>query len=121
MKAILLVFIGGGAGSLVRYAIAVAAGWWRPVFPWATLAANALSCFVLGVFLALAMRDTLSTEYRLLFMTGFCGGFSTFSTFTSESWQLMQQGRWELALFNVALNLSICLICLYLGIRIAQP
>lgn len=117
LKQWLLVFVGGGAGSWCRYAIALWLSAFRFSFPWATLLANALSCFVLGLMLPLVSRNALHDSYRLLVMTGFCGGFSTFSTFTSESWQLFQQGRWEQGIANVALNLTVCLICLYLGIK----
>lgn len=110
-------FIGGGLGSWCRYGIALWLLTYKFSFPWATLLANALSCFVLGLMLPLVSNNAVPDSQRLLVMTGFCGGFSTFSTFTSESWQLFQQGRWEHALANVALNLMICLICLYLGIK----
>lgn len=113
----LLVFLGGGVGSWFRYGISLWLATYKPAFPWATLLANALSCFVLGLLLPLTLRNTLPGSYRLAIMTGFCGGFSTFSTFTSESWQLMQQGRWEYAAANIGLNLAVCLFCLYLGIK----
>ena len=73
----LLVFLGGGAGSLLRYGLAL---WLGPVqgrFPWATLAANALACFILGWVGALALQHRLSEEQRLLLATGLCGGMPT--------------------------------------------
>lgn len=117
LKQWLLVFLGGGSGSLFRYGIAIWMATYKPAFPWATLLANALSCFILGLMLPLVTRNALPTSYRLALMTGFCGGFSTFSTFTAESWQLFQQGRWEYAMGNVAVNLTVCVFCLYLGIK----
>lgn len=113
----LLVFLGGGAGSLLRYGLAL---WLGPVqgrFPWATLAANALACFILGWVGALALQYRLSEEQRLLLATGLCGGFSTFSTFTAESWRLYEQGNLAFLLLNVFMNLAVCMLCLLLGTK----
>ena len=114
----LLVFLGGGLGSLGRYGLAL---WLQPLarrFPWATLAANGLACLVLGCVLGLQLRTGLPASWRLLLATGFCGGFSTFSTFTAETWQLWQNGQAGLALINTAGSLTVCCGCLILGIKL---
>lgn len=113
----LLVFLGGGLGSLVRWGISLAVQPFQPRFPWATLAANGLACLVLGALLGLQLNGDLSAERRLLLATGFCGGFSTFSTFTAETFQAFQNGQFSIAFLNVLGNLLLCFACLYLGMK----
>jgi CrcB protein len=115
----LYVFLGGGLGSCLRYAIGLLLSDEGRVFPWATLAANGLSCILLGALFSIADRGGLPHPHRLLFMTGLCGGFSTFSTFTLETFQLAEQGHYAHAAGNVSLSLAICLGCLFLGMKLA--
>ncbi|MFN7120222.1 MAG: fluoride efflux transporter CrcB [Saprospiraceae bacterium] len=113
----LLVFLGGGVGSLCRFGISQLLQRSAFNFPWATLLANALSCIVFGVVAELLLRGSINPQYRFLLLTGFCGGFSTFSTFTNETWLLLYNGQIFLALANILLSLFVCLICLYLGMK----
>ena len=110
------VFVGGGLGSLCRYGIARA----LPLFdlPIATFLANAISCLILGILIALSAKGQLSNAQRLLFMTGFCGGFSTFSTFAGESLTLMQNGHHFYAMANILLSVLLGLVFIYLGLKI---
>lgn len=115
-----LVFLGGGFGSICRYTLWL---WLQPIlprFPFATLAANAAACLVLGLLTGLQLKNELAAQHRLLLATGFCGGFSTFSTFTAETWQLAQNGQAATALGNVLLNLAACFACFFLGLKLAQ-
>jgi CrcB protein len=118
MKVLLLIFIGGGVGSVCRYGISRVLSQLPPVFPWATLAANAISCIILGFLVEWSARGWLSNEQRMLLMTGFCGGFSTFSTFTNETYFLYQRDLFA-AIGNVVLSVVICMICLILGMKLA--
>lgn len=95
------VFLGGGLGALSRYGLALllppqalTAGH----FPWATLLANLAACLLLGIGLSLVGREQLPKAAQLLLLTGFCGGFSTFSTFAAELLQLLQHGHVPVAL-----------------------
>ena len=115
-----LVFLGGGLGSLCRYAIARVLAGQAFQFPLATLVANIISCLILGYFTGLVLKDNLSMSTRLLVMTGFCGGFSTFSTFTGETFLLMEGGHHLLALLNIAGSVLICLVCFYVGLTWAR-
>ncbi|MEM1358447.1 MAG: CrcB family protein, partial [Bacteroidota bacterium] len=103
----LLVFVGGGLGSLARYGLArllpspeLSAG----QMPWPTLLANFLACLLLGGLLGYVSREALGRPYQLLLMTGFCGGFSTFSTFAAEAWLLGEEGFSGAALTYVGLS-----------------
>lgn len=112
------VFIGGGLGSMARYWIGDALKSHSLIFPWATLLANAVSCIILGYLVAYNLKTPLSPSYRLLLMTGFCGGFSTFSTFSSEIYLLMQDGKFSLALAYIVSSLIIGILGVLLGFRL---
>lgn len=102
----LAVFIGGGAGSLSRYGInQLFEKYFPSSFPFATLFANVISCIVLGLIFGIGEKHiTLSPVSKLLLATGFCGGFSTFSTFTSETFALYSQSQIVSAIINITLN-----------------
>ena len=114
----LLVFLGGGLGSLVRYGISLTISRLEISFPLATLLSNVLACFIIGALTASATKDNLTDAQRLLFATGFCGGFSTFSTFSNETLQLAQNGQLFTAFLNVLLSLTLCLAATSLALRI---
>jgi CrcB protein len=109
---LLLVFIGGGLGSAARWGLSLAIQPLLPRFPWATLAANGLSCFILGILLAQQLGTGVTEQKRLLLAVGFCGGFSTFSTFSAETLTLWQGGQQTLAAMNVLGSLVVCFSCL---------
>ncbi|MEO6149142.1 MAG: fluoride efflux transporter CrcB [Mucilaginibacter sp.] len=116
MKDIALVFIGGGAGSLARFAVGKAYAQWQPAFPYATLTANFLSCLVFGlVVMAGVQKLNLNYTLKLLLLTGFCGGFSTYSAFTFETVELFKAGQNNLALVNIVVNFALSVTGLYLG------
>lgn len=119
MLGYLLVFVGGGLGSICRYGIAQLLSAYQLTFPLATLLANILSCFILGLMMGLSMKNAVGPEARVMIMAGFCGGFSTFSTFSSETFQLLQSGNYTYAFTNVLGSLLICLLFIFLGIKAA--
>lgn len=117
----ILVFIGGGLGSICRYGISLMMKSHGYIFPLATLAANALSCIILGALVGATLKNgDASDVQKYLLMTGFCGGFSTFSTFTNETFQLFQNGNLMYAFGNIFLSLMICLLCIFIGVRLVS-
>jgi len=114
-----LVFIGGGLGSICRYGIAHFLQSQQYTFPFATFLANVISCVILGFFVGLSMKNGMSDIQKFMIMTGFCGGFSTFSTFTNETFQLFQTGELFYAITNIIVSLIVCLISIYIGIKLA--
>lgn len=112
------VFIGGGLGSISRYGIARLMGPQHYSFPWATILANLLACLILGFLVALNAKGQLRPNLPFLLMTGFCGGFSTFSTFAYESFFLFQNGQTGAAFINIIGSFLIGLAGIYLGLRL---
>ncbi|MFK8102185.1 MAG: fluoride efflux transporter CrcB [Saprospiraceae bacterium] len=116
----LLVFLGGGLGSICRFGIAQFLKPYAFIFPFATFLANALSCLVLGVLVGISLKAEVGNLHKLLLTTGFCGGFSTFSTFSNETLQLFQTGQTSHALASMVGNLFVCWLCIYLGMKLAS-
>ncbi len=121
MKEITLVFLGGGAGSLARYWVGKLYPSGFSAFPFATLTANFLSCVVFGLVLMLGVEKiNLSYSLKLLLITGFCGGFSTYSSFAFETLTLFKSGNTGLATGNILLNFLLSITGLLLGMTVAK-
>jgi CrcB protein len=90
----LVVFLGGGAGALSRYLMSLWVGsLWDGSFPLGTFLINLIGCFLIGFLGGLSERLTIEPNVRLLLQTGFLGGFTTFSSFGLESFQLLRKGE----------------------------
>tara|TARA_B100000524_G_scaffold134301_1_gene66923 strand:- start:457 stop:828 length:372 start_codon:yes stop_codon:yes gene_type:complete len=100
MKSFLLVFLGGGLGSGIRYLVTIAMNQYSKVLPFGTFAVNMIGCLMIGLVLGYAQKEnTLTSNQTLLLATGFCGGFTTFSAFASENLELIRNGE----LFNFSI------------------
>lgn len=118
MHSWIYVFLGGGLGSLVRYGISNYFSSVNTSFPIGTLMANFLACFLLGLLLGYQMKGNFEDYQSLLLITGFCGGFSTFSTFSGESLKLIQNQQIGLALTYIGVSIIVGLIAVYLGFKV---
>ena len=113
MKQILLVFLGGGFGSIARYLLGKFLNNMEFDIPYGTLAANILGSLFIGIILGLAARgETLSQSQTLLLATGFCGGFTTFSTFAYENHIFLKQGD----LMTFALYTTVSFVTAFLAV-----
>ncbi len=124
MIAFLWVGIGSALGGMLRYAmtrlLAPASG----AFPWSTVAINIVGSFVIGYFGALTLetgRWPSSDNTRLFVMVGLCGGFTTFSAFSLQTFDLLRSGAWQRAMANVALSVILCVAAVAIGVRTAPP
>lgn len=109
IKNMLIVGLGGGAGSIARYLVQKYINEWHPhPFPFATLLVNVSGCFLIGLFYGMMEKGSLLTpEWRLLLTTGLCGGYTTFSTFAYENVALLKAG--DFAYFGMYIALSVVL------------
>jgi len=117
LKSIFAVFIGAGLGALLRWSLGLTLNSYFPSIPPGTLAANLIGGYIIGVAVAFfAISTTIAPEWRLFVITGFCGGLTTFSTFSSEIVDLLQQGRSLAACGAAALHLAGSVSMTLLGI-----
>lgn len=120
MKAILAVFVGGGLGSVLRYLINRSVGILYPTtFPLATFLINSIGCFLIG-FLVMFIGKAYPLPIKLLLITGFCGGFTTFSAFAFENVELMQNQQIGLSLFYIISSVVIGILFTWLGIVVGK-
>lgn len=114
-----LIALGGAIGSVSRFALnGLISSHFGETFPWGTLVINVTGSFVIGFFATLTGTDgrlMVSSNARQFFMTGVCGGYTTFSSFSWQTLALVQDGEWLQAGGNVLGSVAGCLIAVYLG------
>ena len=118
MSRFLWVCLGGAVGTGARYWLS---GWTMrhagAGFPYGTLAVNSIGCFLLGFLMEIgASGGLLAPTLRIALTTGVIGGFTTYSTFNYETIEYVRQGAWSLAVGNVAITLTLCLITGFFGL-----
>ena len=117
IKNLLLVALGGAVGSVGRYLVSK---WLEGGFPWGTLTVNIIGCLLIGLLTGLVAKGTLTPEMKLLLVTGFCGGFTTFSTFANESFLMMKTGDALLAAIYVGVSVAMGILAVYVGLQIVK-
>ena len=115
--------IGSALGGLSRYALTRMMMPMSGRFPWSTVCVNVIGSFVIGFFGTLTLagsRYAVSENTRMFVMVGICGGFTTFSSFSLQTFDLLRSGAWGRALGNVVLSVVLCFCAVALGHYIAQ-
>lgn len=120
LRTLILVGIGGAVGSVLRYLTAVLTNrLCSSDFPFATFAVNLAGCLLIGILLGFAEKyQVLNANLRNLLVTGFCGGYTTFSAFASENVNLLQQGHMLTAIVYMAGSILLGLFAVWLGFRL---
>ena len=117
LKSILVISLGAAVGAVLRWALGLKLNSLLPELPPGTLVANLIGAYIIGVAIAyFATAPAISGEWRLLIITGFCGGLTTFSTFSAEVVSLLQEGRAAMAGGVVAVHVIGSVAMTFLGI-----
>lgn len=121
-KTFLIVFLGGGIGSAFRYLTSVITEKYvQSSFPWATFLVNVFGCLLIGILIGFFTKQQIeNSNLKLLFITGFCGGFTTFSAFALENIKLFQSGNSFLALLYIALSVLLGVLAVWTGMMIMK-
>lgn len=121
MNSILFVALGGAVGSASRYLLSVAIQSRAGTFPTATLLINITGSLLLGFLIRYTLETpAVGPDLRLLLTTGFCGGYTTFSTFSYETARLIEDGELDRAALYVALSLIVSLAATFAGFSLAR-
>jgi CrcB protein len=118
MKEVLLVGLGGAVGSILRFVVQRIIN--TTNFPYGTLAVNIAGCLLIGMLAGYAIKNIMTESHRLLLMTGFCGGFTTFSALTLESLTLLQNNRWTAFGLYIFFSLTLGLLATFAGYKLSS-
>lgn len=121
MKILLFIGLGGFIGSIGRYLVQqLIQNSTTSLFPYGTLLVNITGCFLIGLFFALSLKGNMSDEWRLFLVTGICGGYTTFSAFSMETFTLLRTGELLFAFTYIAASVALGLLATFLGISIVK-
>ncbi|MBF0587970.1 MAG: fluoride efflux transporter CrcB [Magnetococcales bacterium] len=121
VRMLMMVGVGGAFGAMARYSLSMLVSLWLGKgFPWGTLAVNLVGSLLMGVLAALFLQLETPEPWRLMVFTGFLGALTTFSAFSIETLTLLQSGQFTVALFNILLNVTLCIAAVWLGMLIVR-
>lgn len=121
MKQIILVGLGGGVGSILRYITSVITlKYYSSTFPLATFIVNIVGCLIIGVLVGLFDKNILSDDLKLLLITGFCGGYTTFSAFSLENILLLQSGHYLILITYIVASVLVSLFAIWIGLCLGR-
>jgi CrcB protein len=119
IKNLLLVGLSGGIGSMLRYAAGLFIN--SKFFPYATLAVNIIGSFIIGIIFAMSIKEGgLSNQWKLFLATGTCGGFTTFSAFSLENMELLQNGKIGIAAGYIMLSIVLGILAAFFGYYLSR-
>lgn len=119
----LLIGLAGAAGTLLRYWVGLATLRWGQMLPWGTILINVTGSFAIaffGTLTAAGGRLPVSETGRLIFMVGLCGGYTTFSSFSLQTLDLLKNGAPGRAMLNIGLSVGLCMLSVTAGYLAAQ-
>lgn len=117
LRNVLWVAFGGAAGSVMRYLVG---RWIVATFPLATFTVNIVGSLLIGLLVGLTSREALSAGMRLLLVTGFCGGFTTFSTFANESYGMLESGHILTTALYISASVFAGILAVYVGFQLSR-
>ena len=121
MKHVLLVFIGGGTGSVLRYLVGKIFNNSTQGFPWGTFSVNIIGSLLIGILMGMALKNSsLSENQTLLLVTGFCGGFTTFSAFAYENQVFLKEGDLTNFFIYTLGSIGLGLVAVFIGFFITK-
>jgi CrcB protein len=121
MKQVLLVFIGGGVGSALRYMVGKFLKTSASGFPWSTFSVNVLGSLLIGILMGVTLKNSSFSENQtLLLITGLCGGFTTFSAFAYENQVFLKEGDFTSFFIYTFGSIGLGLAAVFLGLFISK-
>lgn len=122
LKTLLIIGLGGAIGSMLRHLTSLfVARYWENHFPLATFLTNVVGCFLIGLFIGFLEKQQLAnSDLKWFLITGFCGGYTTFSTFGYENFNLLQNQNMGIAFAYIASSVIIGLMAVWFGLFVAK-
>lgn len=121
-KSILLIGLGGGAGSIFRFLVShFTKRFWSGEFPLGTFLVNLSGCLLIGLFIGSMLKwQNLATDFRMLLIVGFCGGYTTFSAFALENFELINSGKLTVSLMYALASVILGIVFVWFGIALSK-